>query len=109
MANRVLSPTGNNMYIFPGLGLGAILARASAVTDSMVEASSLGLADALTADERADDLLYPRVERIREISTEIALAVIRAAQKAGVDRSTDLRKMSDAEVRAFVQERMYNP
>ncbi|TFK92520.1 malic enzyme [Polyporus arcularius HHB13444] len=100
---------GNNMYIFPGLGLGAILARASAVTDSMVEASSLGLADALTADERADDLLYPRVERIREISTEIALAVIRAAQKAGVDRSTDLRKMSDAEVRAFVQERMYNP
>ncbi len=74
--------TGNNMYIFPGLGLGAILARAAAVTDSMVEASSLGLANALTEDERAYDLLYPRVERIREISAQIALSVIRAAQKA---------------------------
>ena len=43
------------MYIFPGLGLGAILSRASKVTDSMVEASSLGLADSLTPAERADD------------------------------------------------------
>ena len=53
------------MYIFPGLGLGAILARVSKVTDSMVEASSLGLANALTPDERAQDLIYPRIERIR--------------------------------------------
>ena len=97
------------MYIFPGLGLGAILARASAVTDSMVEASSLGLANSLTPEERDLDLLYPRVERIREISVEIALAVIRAAQKAGVDRSVDLRGMSDGAVREFVKERMWNP
>ena len=55
------------------------------------------------------DLLYPRVERIREISGDIALAVIRAAQKAGVDRSPDLRTKSDAELLAFVQERMWNP
>ncbi|PIL23156.1 hypothetical protein GSI_14465 [Ganoderma sinense ZZ0214-1] len=107
---RMMYPgQGNNMYIFPGLGLGAILSRASKVTDSMVEASSLGLADALTADERAADLLYPRIERIREISGAIALAVIRAAQKAGVDRSPDLRTKSDAEVLAFVREHMWNP
>lgn len=54
---------GNNMYIFPGLGLGAILARATSVTDTMVEASSLGLAESLTPDERSVDLLYPRIER----------------------------------------------
>ncbi|KAI0667296.1 malic enzyme [Trametes maxima] len=109
-AGRMLYPgQGNNMYIFPGLGLGAILARASKVTDSMVEASSLGLADSLTADERAQDLLYPRVERIREISGQIALSVIRAAQKAGVDRSTDLRVMSDAELLEFVRSRMWDP
>ena len=107
---RVLYPgQGNNMYIFPGLGLAAILARAAKVTDGMVEASARGLADALTPAERADDLLYPRVERIREISADIALAVIRAAQKAGVDRSPDLRAMADAEVREFVRERMWNP
>ncbi|KAH9916999.1 malic enzyme [Epithele typhae] len=100
---------GNNMYIFPGLGLGAIIARACKVTDSMVEASSLGLANSLTAAERDDDLLYPRVERIREISGQIALAVIRAAQKAGVDRSSELRSMGDRELLAFVQERMWHP
>lgn len=46
-----------------GLGLGAILARASSVTDSMVEASSLGLADSVTPEERRQGLIYPRVER----------------------------------------------
>ena len=70
------------MYVFPGLGLGALLSRASSVTDSMVEASSLGLATSLTDDEIASDLLYPRIERIREISARVAIAVIRAAQAA---------------------------
>ena len=58
---------GNNMYIFPGLGLGAILARASSVTDSMVEASSLGLADSVSSEERKMGLLYPRIERSKLI------------------------------------------
>ena len=79
---RLYAGQGNNMYVFPGLGLGAILSRASSVTDSMVEAASLGLANALTADERALDMVYPRIERIREISVEIAVSVIRAAQNA---------------------------
>ena len=46
----------------------------------MVEASSLALANSLTADERSDELIYPRIERIRQISAEIAFSVIRAAQ-----------------------------
>ncbi|KAF8649182.1 hypothetical protein AX16_005980 [Volvariella volvacea WC 439] len=100
---------GNNMYIFPGLGLGAILSKASSVTDSMVEASSLGLADSLTEEERADGLLYPRVERIRDISALIAKQVIRAAQKAGVDRHTALRDMNDQQLLAFIKQRMWDP
>ncbi|TEB34114.1 malate dehydrogenase [Coprinellus micaceus] len=109
-SGRVLHPgQGNNMYIFPGLGLGAILARATQVTDSMVEASSLGLADSLTDDERAEDLLYPRVERIREISAHIAVQVIRATQKAGVARSPDLVSMADPALLAFVKRKMWNP
>ena len=46
-----------------GLGLGAILARAAEVTDSMVEASSLGLAQSLNKEEHALGLIYPRIER----------------------------------------------
>ncbi|KAJ7185382.1 hypothetical protein C8R46DRAFT_882112 [Mycena filopes] len=107
---RLLHPgQGNNMYIFPGLGLGAILARCSAVSDSMVEASSLGLANSLTQDEEAAGLLYPQIERIREISADIALQVIRAAQDAGVDRHPELRAMNDTELLAFVNGKMWNP
>ena len=79
---RTLYPgQGNNMYVFPGIGLGAILARVSSITDSMIEAASLGLANSLTPEEHGDDLIYPRIERIREISGQIALSVIREAQK----------------------------
>ncbi|KAL0959834.1 hypothetical protein HGRIS_011511 [Hohenbuehelia grisea] len=100
---------GNNMYIFPGLGLGAIVARASTVTDTMVEASSLGLAGSLTKEEHAMGLIYPQVHRIREISAEIALKVIRASQKAGVDRNTDLRSLSDADLTKVIQSKMWSP
>ena len=139
---------GNNMYIFPGacvhisllhtvhqlmrkdagLGLGSILARASSVTDTMVEASSLGLANSLTEEERAAGLLYPRIERstysplvvvytltdigcdpVREISADIAKQVIRASQKASVDHSAALRTMSDEELLKFVSKKMWNP
>lgn len=83
-----------------GIGLGAILGRVKSVTDEMVEAASLGLADSLTDEERALGLLYPRVERsrtllaiplkstrwlnvsvVRDISAHIARAVIQAAQR----------------------------
>lgn len=108
--NRILYPgQGNNMYIFPGIGLAAILSRASQVTDSMVEACSLSLSNSLTPEERSLDLLYPRIQRIRDISAQIARDVIRAAQKAGVDRSPDLRTMSDADLLAFVKRKMWKP
>lgn len=61
--------------------MGSILCRASTVTDAMVEASSLGLADSLSQDELDSDLLYPRLNRIREISAFIATRVIRKAQE----------------------------
>ena len=71
---------GNNMYIFPALGLGTILSKARHVTDSMVERASIALATYLTPEEKASDLVYPRLARIRDISAQVALAVIRAAQ-----------------------------
>ncbi|KAH8113965.1 hypothetical protein DFH11DRAFT_1689300 [Phellopilus nigrolimitatus] len=100
---------GNNMYIFPGMGLGAILSRASSVTDGMVEAASLALADSLTEEERALEMTYPRIERIREISVQIASRVIRTAQKEGVDKSPDLRSKSDEALLAFVKSKMWQP
>jgi malate dehydrogenase (oxaloacetate-decarboxylating)(NADP+) len=110
-----------------GLGLGSILCRASAVTDAMVEASSLGLADSLDEDERDSELLYPRLNRIREISAYIAMRVIRKAQEEvrdpnyaynieayrraiqGVDRNSALRSLGDAQLLTYVTSKMWNP
>lgn len=110
-----------------GLGLGSILCRATAVTDAMVEASSLGLTDSLDEDECDSELLYPRLNRIREISSYIAMRVIRKAQEEvrnaiyankfeayrrviqGVDRNSDLRSLSDAQLLTYVTSKMWNP
>jgi len=96
------------MVACPGLGLGSILAKASAVTDTMVEASSLGLARSLTKDEDDEGLVYPRIERIREISAQIAVDVIRAAQQAGVSRNTALGDGGDEDLMKWVVSKMWN-
>jgi len=100
---------GNNMYVFPGLGLGAILARASSVTDTMVEAASLALADSLTSEERAEDRVYPNLTRIRDISTLIAMRVVKTAQMEHVDHNTTLRGMDDTVLMRFVKSKMWQP
>ncbi|GAA5821572.1 hypothetical protein JCM11251_000913 [Rhodosporidiobolus azoricus] len=100
---------GNNMYIFPGLGIGAILARASKIPEELVHAASSGLASSLTPDELERNLLYPDIERIREVSIKIAVSVIRTAQKLGVDRNEKLRDMTEAHLHSYVQTQMYHP
>ncbi|KAI0264014.1 malate dehydrogenase [Gloeopeniophorella convolvens] len=100
---------GNNMYIFPGIGLGALLSKASRVTDTMVEHASVALAGSLDAEERAADLVYPRLDRIRDISARIALAVIRAAQNASVDNAPALRHVTDNTLLAHIKEQMWDP
>lgn len=97
------------MYIFPALGLGTILSGATRVTDRMIEETSLALADALTAEEVAATLLYPRIERILQISAEIAVKVIRAAQHEDLDENKKLREMGDAALLDFVKEKQYKP
>lgn len=100
---------GNNMYIFPGLGFGAIVCKATIVTDSMIDASATSLAASLLPSEISQGLLYPDLSRIRDVSAQVALGVIRAAQEAGVDREMRLRSMEDEELLKWVKARMYDP
>lgn len=100
---------GNNMYVFPGLGLGSIICQSEQVTSCMVEGAALALAESLDDQERAEDRVYPHLDRIRDISAHIACEVIRAAQKASVDRNTALRTMSDAELLKYIKMRMWQP
>ncbi|RXW24430.1 hypothetical protein EST38_g1441 [Candolleomyces aberdarensis] len=100
---------GNNMYIFPGIGLGTILSKANHVTDSMVEQAAIALASSLTAEEHAAGLVYPRLVRIRDISAQIALAVIRAAQKDNVDENSLFRNLSDDALLEYIRAKQWQP
>ena len=97
------------MYVFPGIGLAAILCKAVSVTQDMIYASGEGLSESLNEQEKADDWLYPDIRRIREVSVVVTRAVIRAAQKNGVDRELNLRTCSDADLDEYIKDRMYDP
>lgn len=107
--HKVYEPgQGNNMYIFPGIGMGAILAKAKRVTDSMVEQAAIALSSSLTSDEAAE-LVYPRLARIRTLSAGIARAVIRAAQKENVDKNLLLRNLTDDALLAYIEAKQWEP
>lgn len=107
---KLLTPgQGNNMYVFPGIGLGAILSKATSVTQDMIYASAESLSTSLTEQEKADGWLYPDIRRIREVSVVVTRGVIRAAQKNDVDRAPELRNLSDEQLDSYIRERMYDP
>jgi len=75
---------GNNVFIFPGLGLAAIAMNARKITVGMTNAASAALASKVTDEERASGLLFPSVSRLRDVSFEIAVAVAQQAIREGV-------------------------
>ena len=74
----------------------------------MVEGASLGLARSLMKDEEDDGLIYPRIERIQEISAQIAVDVIDAAQEAGVARNDALKGKGGEHLKKWVVSKMWN-
>jgi malate dehydrogenase (oxaloacetate-decarboxylating) len=86
---------GNNVWIFPGVGLGALAAKATRVTDAMFVAAAHAVAEAGTGAELASGALYPGLDRLRDVTPRVALAVARAAMASGA-----APKATDAEIDA---------
>jgi len=97
------------MYVFPGIGLGTILSKATIITQSMIYASATSLSTSLTPSEVSEGWLYPDIRRIRDVSVIVAMGVIRAAQEAGVDREARIRDMTDEQLEQWVRSKMYDP
>ena len=94
---------GNNVLVFPGVGLGVLLGGIRTVTDQMLTAAAFTLAGKLTDDELAKGMLFPAVTRLREVSAEVAAAVIATAHGA------PLRAAPDPDLVVQVHERMWRP
>ena len=95
---------GNNSYIFPGIGLGAIASRAQRITDEMFMAAAHSLAHDVTESDLAQGSLYPALPRIREVSANIAARVAEAAYRRGLAAGREPR-----DVLAHVTSQMYEP
>jgi len=102
---RVFVPRqGNNSYIFPGVGLGAVVSRTRRITDEMFMAAAHTLAQQVTEADLAQGSLYPPLANIREVSARIAAAVASVAYERKLTTAP-----APAHLLAFVKGRMYEP
>ena len=81
---------GNNAFIFPGLGFGAILAECHEITDGMVLEAAYALAEYTIAAHLKSGRIYPPVGELREVSIRVGARVIEQALKEGVAGKTEL-------------------
>jgi len=95
---------GNNVYIFPALGLALYATRARRVTEEMFLVAGETLATQLTKEEEETGLLYPSRSRIRKASAAIATAVAEKIFDLGL--ATEERP---DDIAAFIAEKTYNP
>jgi len=95
---------GNNSYIFPGVGLGAIASRARRITDEMFSAAASALAGQVTAEDLAQGSIYPSLTRIREVSAHIAAAVAEVAFEKKLARAR-----RPAKLLPWIRQQMYDP
>ncbi|MFN0011851.1 MAG: NAD-dependent malic enzyme [Phycisphaerales bacterium] len=74
----------NNVYVFPGIGLGAMVAEAREITDAMFSAAAQALAEQVTDADLSTGSLFPPLSDLRQITAQVAAAVARTAFKQGV-------------------------
>ena len=95
---------GNNVYIFPGVGLGAIVSQSTKVTDEMFLAASHSLARQVTDYDLERGCVYPSLSRIREVSALIAYEVAKIAWEQGY-----AQREEPEDIMAYIRQHMYQP
>ncbi|KAK5783484.1 NAD-dependent malic enzyme 59 kDa-like protein [Gossypium arboreum] len=105
----------NNMYLFPGIGLGALLSGACIITDDMLQAAAECLASYMTDQDIEKGILYPSINSIRDITAKVGASVVRAAiaeevaEGYGKVDPEELAYMSKEETVEYVRRNMWYP
>lgn len=94
----------NNVFIFPGVGLGAAVAETREVTTEMFHVASATLARSVSQQRLDQGAIYPHQSDLRKVSFEIACAVVKYASEANLGR-----RIRDEQVEAIVRHVVWDP
>jgi malic enzyme len=95
---------GNNVFVFPGVGLACIVAEVPEVTDSLFLAAARTLAECVGQDRLDAGAIYPDQSTLRDVSRKIAVSVIRQARRESLGR-----EIADEEIEQAVEAAMWYP
>eukprot|EP00930_Biecheleria_cincta_P026140 TRINITY_DN18477_c0_g1_i2.p1 TRINITY_DN18477_c0_g1~~TRINITY_DN18477_c0_g1_i2.p1 ORF type:complete len:631 (-),score=122.09 TRINITY_DN18477_c0_g1_i2:190-2031(-) len=74
----------NNVYIFPGMSMGAICCKAKTIPERLFMVAAEAVANCLSAEDLAAERVVPNPDRIREVGTSVATAVVLECQRLGI-------------------------
>jgi malate dehydrogenase (oxaloacetate-decarboxylating)(NADP+) len=95
---------GNNVYIFPAMGLAVFATEARRVTNEMFITAAEAVAEQVTEEDFGKGLIYPSIDNIVKVSYNVAIKIadkIFESGLAGVEKPRDIR--------AFIKNKMYEP
>lgn len=98
----------NNSVVFPGIGLGAVLSRASLVTDKMLLQAVQGVAELGPALKDDTAPLLPGIDSVRDVSARVARKVIQAAVEEGVATEEEI-PADEKDLDEWIREQMWDP
>ncbi len=94
----------NNMFIFPGIGLGALVSKSAKITTKMFLQASKALSGIVTEEQRSRNMLLPALTDIRDVSARVAKAVAIEARDSGLGRL-----LSDDEYERVIRKAQWQP
>lgn len=94
----------NNVFVFPGVGLGCLVGEVREVTDSMFTIAAEIVAESVASQALDEGTLFPRLTELRKITHCIACAVVREANVLGFGND-----IPDDDVEARVSQMMWDP
>lgn len=75
---------GNNVFVFPGIGLGTIFAKAKKIPDSILYAAAVALSESVSPSDFEEKSCYPKISELRSVTVKVAKRVAKQCEKEGV-------------------------
>lgn len=94
----------NNLYIFPGVGLGSLISQASKVTHNMFISAAKAVSNMVSTTNLQEGLLLPEMKNIRKVSFEVALYVCKEARDSGIGKD-----LSDSHFTVLISKAQWEP